>query len=224
MSISAPVTGPHTAVLRARDWSDVARRHSNEALGYVVDDLLEDDVCTSLHETLLSHWGWRHKDWTSEHLRNARVSSLAIVGRIAEGIARALPAVFDGWRLSDSWALLYVSAGAGRPHYDAEGLNVTYWLTPDRFNRRPGTGGLVLYSSPGRYKPQVVELADGFCRDHPEPDGPKQVIAYRRNRAVIFRATTLHRTDDVDFDGTDPHGYRMNLTLAFDRVADVASR
>lgn len=212
-------------LLRARDWTDVARRYQGEPLGYVViDDLLLDEVCSELHETLLGHWGWRHKDWTSLHLRNTRLASVHVIRGIAEELKDAVPDVFGGWELANYWALLYPKSGAGRPHFDPIGLNVTYWLTPDRYNRRPGSGGLVLYSSSGDYRPQVLELADGVAPDHPEPDGPKVIIPHRRNRAVVFSATTLHRTGEVDFDDSDPHGHRMNLTLAFDRATHAARR
>lgn len=213
------------AQLRPRDWNVVARRYQGESLGYVViDELLREDRCTELHETLLGHWGWRHKDWTSLHLRNNQLTSVPVIRVIADELKDALPEVFEGWELTDYWALLYPKAGAGRPHFDPVGLNVTYWLTPDRYNRRPGSGGLVLYSSSGDYQPQVVELAHGMAHDHPEPDGPKTIIPHRHNRAVVFSATTLHRTGDVDFDASDPRGHRMNLTLAFDRATDAAGR
>lgn len=214
--------GVTAGVLRTRNWQDVARGYRDEPLGFVViDDLLREDVCTELHETLLGHWGWRHKDWTSLHLRNTQLVSIPVIRRTADELKNAVPEVFDGWELANYWALLYPKAGAGRPHYDPVGLNVTYWLTPDRYNRQPGSGGLVLYSSSGDYQPQVV---DGVARHHPEPDGPRVTIPHRRNRAVVFSATTLHRTGDVDFDASDPHGYRINLTLAFDRANDAAGR
>lgn len=207
------------SVLRERSWDEVARRYEAEPLGYVVvDGLLDDAACTTLHEHLLAHWGWRHKDWTSLHLRNRHVSSVPEVHSLATELPEVLPSVFTGWAIVDAWALLYPRAGAGRPHYDAGGLNVTFWPTPDRFNRQPGRGGLVLYESPGEYQPQNVELREGVVPERPEPDGAKTIIPHQRNRAVIFTATTLHRTDDVDFDDSDPHGQRMNLTLAFDRV------
>jgi hypothetical protein len=211
-----PVVDP---LLRERKWEAVAARFEEEPLSYVViDELLPEPLCEELHQKLLAHWGWRHKDWNSTHLRNTRLSSLDLVPALGQEILGALPGVFDGYELSDYWALLYPSGGAGRPHFDAAGLNMTYWLTPDRFNRRPGEGGLVLYSSPGDWQPQAVEAAKGLGSETPpEPDVPKVEIPHRRNRAVLFRATTLHRTANVDFAEDDARGHRMNLTFSFDR-------
>jgi hypothetical protein len=215
----APATPAVDPLLRVRDWAAVTSSFQEEPLNYVViDELLPEPLCEELHRQLLAHWGWRHKDWNSTHLRNAKLDSLELVPALGAEILGALPGIFEGYELSDYWALLYPSAGAGRPHFDSAGLNMTYWLTPDRFNRRPGEGGLVLYSSPGDWRPQAEAAATGvIAEDHPEPDVPKVEIPHRRNRAVLFRATMLHRTAAVDFDSTDARGHRMNLTLSFDR-------
>ena len=161
----------------------------------MLDDLLEPAVATAMQRDLLDHWGWTFKDWSSDHLRNGKIDIPSVV-ELGIALRDRLEPVIDRPRLAVCWALMYRRDAVGKPHRDAGGTVLSLWLTPDRFNRTPGGGGLALYADD-------------------RPEAPAAAIPYRFNRAVLFDAKTLHGTDRFEFADAGPESRRMNLSFSY---------
>ncbi|WP_427914883.1 hypothetical protein ACPWT1_08215 [Ramlibacter sp. MMS24-I3-19] len=207
-----------------RDWSAVAAQLESRTPRHVVlDDFLTPTAAERVHKELLQHWGWRKKNWVSAHLHNAR-PRIETCACIATEFIQAAGPVIDGLEICDYWALLYPKNSTGNVHADAGRLTLTLWLTPDRHNLTAGTGGLVLYDV-NRHPSQMLReylvppASVHYVRKHSA--GNHIHIPYRWNRAVLFDATTFHRTDDLHFDiAAGMHAARMNLSFAIDNLAE----
>jgi hypothetical protein len=98
-------------------------------------------------------------------------------------------------------------------------VNVNFWLTPDEANRDPEHGGLLVYpiEAPADWDFETLNNATEQMAALIAEKAVKPIkIAYRQNRAVIFRSRYFHTTDQVDFEP----GYlnrRINVTLLYGR-------
>lgn len=215
--MAASKEGP---LLTPRDWHDVQRAYSG-SLPYnyaVIDDFLRADVCSLVHSGLVAHWGWRYKNWSSEHLHNNQ-PNIPEAPVIAEEVLSNLPELLGGRELITYWALMYKKNTPGRVHADTAGITLTVWLTPDSHNLDPTSGGLVLYDvkRPDEllaHEHLVSEWSEPYVEQHTKGDRIR--VPYRCNRAVLFDGKTFHHTDTLRFAHDSPHSHRINLTFAFD--------
>lgn len=185
-----------------------------------MDNFLVPGACERVRSQLVDHWGWRHKDWSSEHLHNHRPALRDIQVLIEELDARAA-ALLGGCVYSDHWVLMYPRNSPGRIHVDNASLSLTVWLTDERYNLNPRTGGLVLYDVA---RPDDMRVDERYT----PLEAPKYVsqrtkgraitIPYKANRAILFDAALFHCTDRPRFDCQSSDGYRVNLSIAYDRL------
>jgi hypothetical protein len=184
----------------------------------VIDNLLEDNACRQLRTDLLNHWGWRKKNWVSDHLYTSR-PDLPLSEDISNGLRSRCPRILENKRVIDFWGIMYPSnSSVIARHSDVGAVALTLWLTPDCHNQSPGSGGLVLFDIK-RDKNQPcehasTELFDEYFQQHTR--GLTRRIAYGYNRAVLFDARTFHQPDAFSFSNQSSDSFRLNLSIAFD--------
>jgi hypothetical protein len=213
-------TNSSEPILRKRDWSSLETEYKSRApFSYVViDNFLVDGACEFLHRSLVAHWGWRQKNWISDHLHNHSPDIPGLL-QLADDLRKSLPGLFNGLELVDFWALMYRENKPGRPHSDNAEITSTLWLTPDCYNLDPNSGGLMITDvlrDPNAlpHEHLVYPWADEYFASKTNGDAIK--IPYRQNRAVLFDAKIFHRTDDLNFNFAEPSSFRINLSFAFD--------
>lgn len=209
--------------LAPRDWEAVERAYIATKHYLVVDEILTEDACTRLRDALVSHWGWRKRDWIREHLYNAE-PDIPEIRFLADELRAALPTVLGETVLTSHWALMYTKNSSGPIHVDLRGTTVNMWLTPDEYNLDPSGGGLLIWD---RKAP-----VDAIPRDQDDHDWAHRYldgatverIPYRCNRAVLFDGRTFHQTDALAFRDAGPLSRRINLTMQFDTPENVEQR
>lgn len=190
----------------------------------VVDGFLSDEAFSSIREYLVTGAGWRHKNWSSNHL-HWDLPKHPAVAEVGVEIERNLPVTMSDRTLITSWALMYNRNVPGRMHADLCDLNVTLWLTPDEHNLDPASGGLELYpirrlpdDSPDRFVGK--DAAEGLVEERVLGQHANDLrrVAYRANRAVIFDGRMYHRTEAMQFRCDSARTSRINLALSFDSL------
>lgn len=206
-------------VMLPRDWLDVERSFLAQRRWkhVVLDDFLKPEAIDDLERSLRNHWGWRTKNWVSDHLHNRQPRIPALLD-VAQSLPAALPKLFAGLEVVDYWALMYPKNGQGRLHSDLATLTITIWLTKDECNLSPDTGGLLFTDvlRPARLRPH--EYLDASRAEEyvaARTKGGAHRIRYKHNRAVLFDARIFHRTDSLSFE-LQPRCWRLNASLAFD--------
>ena len=140
--------------------------------------------------------------------------------QIADELRLKFPRIFRHHRLTQAWAFKHDSTRRGlNIHADAAAVNVNFWITPDKANLNPDSGGLVVYD---KEAPREWNFKD-YNSDRNKPKilaWLKQVgaqaikIPYRANRAVVFNSDLFHETDDISF--KDEYlSRRINITLLY---------
>lgn len=206
--------------LGQHDWPALGRSFSAQrpCRYVVIDNFIGNDRHIDIRRILVNDWRWRHKDWASDHLHNARPSHPAIEELLSELELEAAPILGES-RYVDHWALMYPRNTKGRLHVDNAALALSLWLTPDRYNLDPGSGGLLLYDV---CRPNDIRVSHEYTAENAgryiekRTHGVVHRIPYRENRAILFDCSYFHCTDNPNFDCTTPDGYRINLSVAFD--------
>jgi hypothetical protein len=102
-------------------------------------------------------------------------------------------------------------------HADASAINVNFYITPDSANLDPETGGMLIWDVEAR---SVAEMRlfngdESALRAHLTRTGAKRIrIPHRANRAILFKSSLFHRTDECRF----REGYlnkRVNVSLLY---------
>jgi hypothetical protein len=217
-----------TNILNDRDWSVVGESfYKTSPYNYIViDDFLNEDYLSKFHEDFLNHWAWRQKNWLSSHLHNRR-PAIPQFKEIATALKSAMPDFFGAMELVDHWGLMYPKNSQGRLHADIGGLATTLWLTPDQYNLNKEAGGLIIHDvkRPPRmfvYEGLVEDMAEKYLAEHTSGDFVR--IPYRCNRLVLFDGCNFHKTDELNFDTSEPKGFRMNASFAFSERAEYLER
>jgi len=148
--------------------------------------------------------------------------------QVAEELRDALPQVIGrqyplrhAWGYKSPWRL----PGDATIHADFAAVNVNFWITPDKANLDPESGGLVIYGvdAPSHwnflmYNARLDEMIKPFLQ---RQQARAIKVPYRCNRAILFNSDLFHGTDEVNF----RPGYenqRINITLLYgDREDDV---
>jgi hypothetical protein len=209
-----------TSPLLDRDWSTVERDYLVSAPYNfaVVDDFLRPDAYQQLRRQLLDHWDWHYKSPQSKELYLRQPADVAMAWEMASALEAAVPRVIGSTAFVEHWAFLHNHNTGLAPHSDVGTVAVDLWLTPERFNADPGSGGLILYdvkrpNGLSVFEYQTRRWAGEYLAR--ESRGGHQSIAYACNRAIVFDARTFHRSDQMSF-GSSTDAYRMNFSLLFD--------
>ncbi len=193
----------------------------------IIDDFLEPKICALLHSEMLNNQMWRLKNPLSKHLYNSQPITNETKNLLLKSNHIAQQMLTKEIELIDYWAILYSKNTDGNVHADFGQLTLTYWITPDKFNLNPETGGLLIYDvrradnlSASSYL-QTGNESEKFVITHTKSN---KIIPYRCNRAVIFDSSYYHKTNSPLFDTSHPEGMRMNITLAYATKSHVCEQ
>lgn len=188
----------------------------------VVDRFFTEESFQQLRTTTLQHWGWRHKNWFSRHLHTV-LWDVPELRCVASTLKNACPQIFQGLELTSCWALLYTENSRGNLHADFATITATIWMTPEKYNRNPESGGLRLFKRRRSPKAMMHEfLSPPHVQETLREDELETLvrIPYRENRAVIFDADLFHITDELDFSAEGPESHRLNISIAYDDLVN----
>jgi len=185
----------------------------------VVDDFLTPAALEALRRFCLGSTIWR-ESFPGGYLGALPEHGFAVplLAQLGEELAASYPGIFAGHPLLQLWAFKYGKTPTGiRLHADFAAVNVNFWITPDRANRDPDRGGLVIWdkAAPQDWDFEKYNNDEGAIRSFLKQSGAKSTaVPYRENRAVIFDSDLFHETDKIDF----AEGYenrRINITLLY---------
>lgn len=186
----------------------------------VIDNFLSAEAVEALHHHCQQPALWRHAytGYEGAHLDDGL--SDPMIYQLAEALSTDLNGIFSPHQLMYAWAFRYHQNHQGVAlHHDSAHINVNLWLTPDRYNNTPNTGGLMLYphNPPDHWDLERYTLSSAQMQGFIEAQKLDPVqIPYRQGRMVIFNSRFLHQTQPFDFQ-EQPHQRRLNLTLLFGR-------
>jgi tetratricopeptide (TPR) repeat protein len=203
----------------------VRRFREGQAGAVWFDDLLTPEALAALKRYLLESTIWHDFSHIGGFVASYLEDGLAcpLLLQIVDEIRGALPDLLGPHPLSQAWAFKGLEATAAvAAHADDAAVSINFWVTPDRANRNPDGGGLVVCRVPPPaawqvrgYDADMAEIAT-FLDQHARES---LVVPYRENRAVLFESRLFHRSGATDFaPGYENH--RINLTLLFGRHAD----
>ena len=189
------------------------------------DDLLCPDALASLRRLLLGGTMWFDFKYKGGYLGAMLKDGLAcpLLLQIADDLCQTFPDIFKNHHLNQLWAYKYDSRLAGIDvHADFAAINVNFWVTSDKANLNPETGGLVVYDvgAPLDWNFKMYnENAKGIRKYLADHESGKIVVPYGENRIVLFNSNLFHETDAIDF----KPGYenrRINITMLFGKRTD----
>ncbi len=180
----------------------------------IIDDFFPEEICKELREKILNSKKYgKYWDYKSVDFNNAPddesleyISDKYIVPRIslAKKYVRAWSFVYDN-----------VSRGV-LPHADPSFINVNIWVTPDECIEDHNKNGLVIYKrqvSPG-VRWEIYNKDNEWIKKFLK-NSKYDIIPYKYNRAIIFRGSTFHATDNVHMKQGDQNK-RVNYTFLYE--------
>ena len=177
-----------------------------------MDDFLNENIRANLQKKLINHWGWHYRHVNREHLHNTKPNFSEII-EIDNHLQRLLPDIFKDYKYQNHWAIMNNQNTEGIIHADSADLVLSMWLTPDKYNLNPESGGLILYDvrKPSRYV-ENFDAKDFLARN---TKGDKVKIPYKCNRATLFNPLTIHSSDKVNFSNDRGSNHRINLSISY---------
>jgi len=206
----------------ALDWPGIEARFLALAPAHVTfDDFLNAEALERLQRFSLLSTIWFQLDFPSEvGASMANGFATPLLFQIAANLRERMPRVFGPHQLTSCWAYRYLADGSGLDlHIDAATVSLNFWITPDSANKDPSRGGLELWNRAGPadfFSRPLDEKVAILRRITEEPGARAERVPYRCNRAIVFRSTTVHRTDVFAFH-TDFASRRTNVTFLFGR-------
>jgi tetratricopeptide (TPR) repeat protein len=204
------------------DVEDIERRYNSSQPEIIhIDDLFREEALRALQQFCLESTIWKTNyadGYVGAFLSEGFSSPLLL--QAAEELRTTFPGIFHDHRLTQAWAFKQDSRLRGvQLHADAAAVNVNLWITKDRANLDPSSGGLTvwdkeaprewdfeLYNS-AKYKPKILEYLK-------ETGAAPVTVPYRENRALIFNSDLFHQTDDCHF-RDEYESRRINITFLY---------
>lgn len=186
----------------------------------VIDDLLTPDALSSLREYMFRSWIWLNdaqKGFAYVGAYEHNGFRTPIIDKIDVQLRRALAGILDGLKLSQVWSyrniLGHTAVGT---HADFAKININFWVTEDRHNLEPQSGGLLLYPIE-RPEDWEFERYNGSDEEIGEliSGTPPIRIPFKMNRAVVFDSKLFHSSDRSVF-FAEHEGFRTNVTFLYD--------
>jgi tetratricopeptide (TPR) repeat protein len=217
---------PGRAVREPTDHGALMRCFNERESGAIwFDDLLTPQALAALKRYQLESTIWHDFSHIGGFVASYLEDGLAcpLLLQIVDEIRGAFPDLLEAHPLSQAWAFKGLEATAAiEGHADDAAISLNFWVTPDRANRNPGGGGLLVCRVP----PPAAWQVHGYDADKPaiatfldRHASDSLVVPYRENRAVLFESRLFHRSGATDFaPGYENH--RINLTLLFGRHGD----
>ena len=102
-------------------------------------------------------------------------------------------------------------------HADFAQLTINFWITPNISNLNKDSGGLIIHDRAVTKEWDFISYNSDSIKMREEmkkSKDKKTIIPYKENRAVLFKSSLLHETDNYEF----KEGYenrRINVTILF---------
>lgn len=213
--LSTPVVNRANATqLLVRDWRSCWPQR------VVVDDFLTPAALQRLRDYCADSTIWRRvydAGYIGATLRDGFASPL--LAQIAEETRDVYADILAAHPFRYMGAFKYdseLSTGTNI-HADVSAINVNLYVTPDSANLDTATGGMVIWDVEARSGAEM-RLFNGnerALRAHLTRTGTKRIrIPHRANRAILFKSSLFHRTDECRF----REGYlnkRINVSLLY---------
>jgi hypothetical protein len=209
--------------LTQRDWSDVVQAFSGKGKGIAcVDDLLTPQALGQLQRFCLRSTVWRRPyppGYIGANPETGFFSPLLL--QIATELRQAMPGLLGGHHLSYWWSFVCQHQRPGTDiHADQSDISLNFWITPDRANLQPGSGGLDVWdvAAPDTWTFDDYNRGERDIRAFLRQEGAQQTsYAYAENRGLVFRGSIFHQTAATRFaDGFENR--RRNVTMLFRRT------
>jgi hypothetical protein len=222
----APVQ-PGGALNPGLPFDDIQRAYLEDGmLASRIDALLAPDALISLRRFCMTSTIWFQTKFAREvGSRLAEGLCCPLILQIARELQSSLPAILGGLVLRTVFGYMYYQDGDdGHLHAD-QGLvgdrrvvSLNFWLTPGEANVEPKSGGLWVWNkqAPTAY----FHTSDDAARARmlsslvAEPDAKRVNVPYAGNRAMLFRADVLHKSDHMKFK-PGLENRRISLTFIF---------
>lgn len=207
------------------DWSGVVDAFEGEARGKgitCVDHLLTPEALAQLQRFCLRSTIWRRPyppGYLGANPESGFFSPLLL--QIAAELRQALPELLGEHHLSYWWSFVCQHQRPGTDiHADQSDISLNFWITPDRANLEPGSGGLDVWdvAAPADWTFDDYNSGVRDIRAFLRQEGARQTsFAYGENRALLFRGSIFHQTAATRFaDGFENR--RRNVTMLFRRT------
>lgn len=185
----------------------------------VIDDFLSTEALAALRRFCNEPTIWFEKKFRDEvgaSLRNGFCCPALL--QVAEETRMAFPRLLAEHLFTGCFSYKYFGAETeGNVHADRGAISLNLWITPDAANLDPQRGGLLIWNKrvPSNYfdcSPQQID------RIHEQmvsaADAKPSTIAYRSNRAMLFRSDVLHKSDRMRF-AAGYENRRVSLTFLY---------
>lgn len=203
------------------DWAAQERAYlqSDKQIMYI-DDFLSPAALAWFQTYCLESRVWA-KEYRNKYLGafsdQGFISPLHL--QLAAELKECLPSLFGPHPLKRFWGFKYdARLGKGiNVHADFAQINLNFWITPDRYNLAPGSGGLKIYDvpSPANWHFRAYnEGRDAIYDFIKANNGGAVTVPYRCNRTVLFNSAYFHETDELHFEDVY-EGRRINVTYLF---------
>ena len=208
------------------DWQDIEQRYLNAKPEFIViDNFLSNECVIELRKFCLYSKVFL-REYENQYLGafgNKGFTSEIHLG-IANDLQKKLPNICGGEYLNHMWAFKYDSKlGSGiNVHADFAKVNLNFWITPDDYNLKKDSGGLIVYDTPPpndwtfeKYNSGKEEIYNFLKKEKAK----KLVGHYKYNRAILFNSALFHETEEIDFENVYA-GRRVNVTYLFGRKSN----
>jgi tetratricopeptide (TPR) repeat protein len=203
------------------DGSAVAQAFRDAGGVACIDNLLSPTALAQLQRFCLESTVWRRsyrQGYLGAYPEAGFFSPLLL--QLAAELKAAVPELLGGHHLTYWWSFVCQHQRPGTDiHADQSDISLNFWITPDRANQAPGTGGLEVWNATAPADWTFGDYnADGYrIRLYLSQIGAqKKSYAYGENRGLLFNGMLFHQTAACRFaDGFENR--RRNITMLFRR-------
>lgn len=213
--IAGPVINPaHTEETLLAQW----RQASPQFI--ILDDFLTQPALEKLRGYCLESTVW-HRIYEAGYIGAIPADGFAcpLLAQLAEEIASRWPRIVGPHSFKYLGAFKYDSelSRGTNTHADLAAVNVNFYITPDEANLDPASGGMAVWNATIDTEPLMRQLNGSEQAMQAYLSSRKAVVTkipHRANRAVIFKSSLIHKTDDCAFT-TGYENKRINVSLLF---------
>jgi hypothetical protein len=219
---------PPDRVLNARnDGGTIAQSFRDGGGVACVDNLLSPAALAQLQRFCLESTVWRRsyrQGYLGAYPESGFVSPLLL--QLAAELKAAVPELLGEHHLTYWWSFVCQHQRPGTDiHADQSDISLNFWITPDKANLAPESGGLEMWNVAAPTDWTFNDYnADGYrIRLHLSQIGARQrSFPYAENRALLFHGMLFHQTAACRFaEGFENR--RRNITMLFRRGKKAAT-
>lgn len=213
--IAGPAINPaHTEEILLPLWRDASPQY------VVLDEFLTAGALDRLRSYCLESTVWQ-RIYEAGYIGAIPADGFAcpLLAQLAEDIATRWPRIFGPHKFKYLGAFKYDSelSRGTNIHADLAAINVNFYITPDDANLDPQSGGMAIWNQTIDTEPLMRQLNSNESAMQSYIAARKAVqtrVPHRSNRAVIFKSSLIHKTDDCAFK-TGYENKRINVSLLF---------